>query len=202
MAKWLTRGDPKTSLRNFRRKENTKFTMKRILVCLAIVTLLSKCKEVDEFTQFEMEFTEEISFPAGTELNIPFEITSPDINTEYQDVYESYNTKADRIEEIQLKELELTISSPQLGSFDFLESIQIAISSAGMDEMDIASIYEIPNSGESVIELETSKVNLKDYLSIDQFGFKLNSVADQGLAEDYTISVRSIFFVDARVLGQ
>ncbi len=176
--------------------------MKNTLFIVCAALLFSSCEKIDELTKFEMEFTESFTVQAGTPLDLPFAISTPEINTDYQSVYEQYDTRADRIEEITLKEIQLTVSSPSSGSFNFLESVEVSISSEGEEPQSIAERKDIPNDESSVLELETSQVNIKDYLSVDRFTLSTSTVCDELLAEDYIIDVKCVFFVDARVLGQ
>ncbi|MFK7756742.1 MAG: hypothetical protein AB8B53_07405 [Flavobacteriales bacterium] len=176
--------------------------MKNTLFLIGIVIICASCEKVDQLSQFEMEFKESFTIEAGTPLDLPFTLATPEINTDYQSVYEQYDTRADRIEEINLKEIEFTISSPSSGTFNFLESVSMSISSEGEEAQSIAEKTDIPNDQSTALSLETSEVNLKDYLSVDRFTLSASTVCDELLTEDYTIDVRCIFFVDARVLGQ
>ena len=139
---------------------------------------------------------------ARTPLDVPFELITPSIETEYQTVYYQYDTRPDKIEEIKLKDADLTITSPSNGTFNFLESVALSISTSELEKIDIASKMDIGNMNQNSITLETADVNLQDYLSENEFNLNISAVTDEVLLEDYVIDIHTVFFVDARVLGQ
>jgi len=174
----------------------------RIILALFLGAAFTGCEKIDELTQFDVDLESMITIQAGTPLDLPINILTPDIETDYEAVYSAYDTRADRIEEVQLSSLTLEIISPESGNFNFLESIDLSMQ-AGDDEAEsIAYKTSIADDNAITLELETSSANLKDYLSIDNFKLKLNCITDEILTADHDIKVKMKFFVDARVLGQ
>ncbi len=164
------------------------------------IQVFMSCKKV-ELTQFEMDFEETITIEAGTPLNVVLDMTTPNIETKYQEVFETYNTKRELIEEISLKSLKFQINTPSSGNFNFLESAEFKLSANGEETDAIATIV---NSEENTTELmaDTSGDNIKDFLTIDEFGIKVSLITDEVLTEDYELKISFVFFVDAKVLGQ
>ncbi len=176
--------------------------MRNLIIGLSLVLGFSSCDKVDELTQFEMAYTQSFTIEAGTPLDVPFQLITPSIETDYQEIYSQYDTRPDKIEEIKLRKVDFTITSPSEGSFNFLESIALSISTSDLEKTDIASKSAIGDMNENSISLETADVNLKDYLSVNEFNLNLDVVTDEVLSEDYVIDIHTVFFVDARVLGQ
>jgi len=175
--------------------------MSRYLFALSIVFLFMGCKKVDKLTQFEMEFDETIVIPASSGINLPFNIISPDIATNSESTFEVNDTRKDLIEEIKLRTLNLFVTSPSNANFNFLKSIHIYISADGLSEIEIASKATVAENT-IVLSLDVTDADLKEYIKADQFSLRLNTETDEVLTTDYHIAMHSVFFVDAKILGQ
>jgi hypothetical protein len=106
------------------------------------------------------------------------------------------------IEEVKLTSLELTITVPSDGNFDFMKTINVYMSAEGLPETKIAWKENIPNGSGSVLELDTSNEDLKEYIKKDKVVMRLNTITDQLITTEYHIDIHSVFFVDAKILGQ
>lgn len=71
--------------------------MRNISIALILALGLSSCEVVDKLTQFEMEYMQSFTLAAGTPLDVPFELITPSIETEYQAVYSQYDTRPDKV---------------------------------------------------------------------------------------------------------
>jgi hypothetical protein len=177
--------------------------MKFLFTSMAIaLVLLTGCKKIDELTQFYIEYNEEVVIPASTGISLPFNILTPDIETNSEATFESNNTNKDLIEEIVLTKLDLTLTSPSNEDFSFLESIGIYINADGLDEKRIAWQDDVPDNAGAILTLFTSPDDIKEYIKKDKYTLRVNAVTSEALAQDHSINVYSKFFVDAEVLGQ
>ena len=172
------------------------------LITALTLIVLSGCKEIDKLTQFEMEFTESVVIESTSAINLPFNIIQPDIETNASSTFQSNNTRKELIEEIRLTQLDLTLTSPDNGNFDFLKTIKIFLNASGLDEIEIASYENVPEGSGQYIELSVSGADLKEYIKKEEFTLRLNTVTDETITADHYIDVHSVFFVDAEVLGQ
>jgi len=50
--------------------------------------------------------------------------------------------------------------------------------------------------------LDLADVDLKEFIKKDKFVLRLNTVTDELINSDQYIDVYSVFFVDAKILGQ
>ena len=166
------------------------------------LTLLTGCKKIDKLTQFEMDYTATIVIPSSTVINLPFNLLTPDIESDSESEFAVNNTHKDKVEEIILKSLNLSISSPSHADFSFLESINIYIVAEGLSEEIISWKTDIPEDIGSMLSLETADTDLKEYIKKDEFSLRLNTVTDELITSDYQIKLEAIFFVDAKILGQ
>ena len=172
-----------------------------VLVVLAVFTFLG-CKKIDKLTQFNMEFNHFATIPSSTGVNLPFNILTPAVETNSSSTFNANNTRKDLIEEIILKELNLTVTSPSGRTFSFLKSITIYINADGLSETKIAYNDNVPQNAGSTLALTSVGTNLKDYLTKDKYSLRVNAVTDELISPDYEITIFSKFFVDAKILGQ
>lgn len=172
---------------------------KRIIGFSLIVLMTSGCKDLDKLTQFNMEFNQSFVIPASTGVNLPFNIMTPDVQTNSSSTFSNNKTRKDLVDEIKLTKLELTITSPANADFSFLKSVSIYISAPGLTETKIAYKDEVPTNAGTLLALDVSGVDLKEYIKADKFSLRLNTVTDELLASDHTLNARSNFFVNAKI---
>ncbi|TNE55058.1 MAG: hypothetical protein EP338_04925 [Bacteroidetes bacterium] len=175
--------------------------MKYLLVSVILLSLVA-CKKVDKLTQFNMKYDEVVSIPSSTGVDLPFNILSPDITTNSESTFASEDTRKDLIEQIILTNLELSVVSPSSEDFSFLKSISVFISAEGLPETKIAYQENIPDNAGSTLSLTTTNADLKEYIKQDFYSLRVNATTDEFLAEEHRINVHSVFFVDAKLLGQ
>lgn len=183
-------------------KQQEKSEMKKSpLLLLFLLVFAIGCDKAEELTQFDLEYNETVVIPSTTGLNLPFNLFTPDMESNSESAFEVNDTRKDLIEEIQLTTLDLTLTSPSTGSFSFLKSIEIYISADGLSEQKIAWKESIPANPGKKLVLETTSNDLKDYIKKDSFKLRLNTVTDEAITSDHEIDVHSVFFVDAEILG-
>lgn len=172
------------------------------IISLIILIANTGCKKIDKLTHFNMEYTETFTIPSSTGVNLPFNIASPDVETNSTSEFEINDTRKDLIEEIQLTQLDLSITSPSNGDFSFLKSAEIYISADGLSEAKIAYINSVPSSAGKNLSLETTKADLQEYIKKDKFDLRLKVVTDEIITSDYQVETHAVFYVDAKILGQ
>jgi hypothetical protein len=177
--------------------------MNRVFYLLIpLLFVVNGCKIIDELTQFEMEYNESIVIPSSTGINIPLDVFTPDIESNAESTFAVNNTNKDLIEEIILTQLDLTLTSPSNGDFSFLNSIEIYISAEGLEDVKIAWKYDIASDVGNYIDLETTNQDIKEFIKKEEFVLKTTTVTDELLSSDHQINIHSIFYVDAKILGQ
>lgn len=173
-----------------------------ILLLSALLLTIFSCDELDKLTQFNMKYSESITVPSSTVIDFPINLSTPSIESNTESTFAGNNTNKNLIETIRLDEMTLTIQSPTSGDFGFLESVQLFINADELDEIEIAYLEEVPADASNTISLETTGVNLKDYLLKDSFQLRMKSSTDETIESDHEIQINSTFFVDAKILGQ
>ena len=175
--------------------------LRKFLFPIVFLILFVGCDKIDELTKFDITYNQKATIPSSTGIDLPFDIFTPETETNSESEFAVNDTRKDLIEEIKLTELELIITSPSEADFSFLKSIEIFISAEGMDEIQIASLNDIPDDTGNRLNLDTSDRDLKDYIKKDKFTLRLNTVTDEIIGSDHELDVNSTFFVDAKILG-
>lgn len=177
--------------------------MKNLIIVLGLILVVSinSCKEVDKLTHFNMDYNSSVTIPSTIGINLPFDIYSPDIKTNSTETFEVNNTNKDLVEEAQLTDLSMTITSPTGNDFSFLKSIEIYLSADGLDEIKVAWNDQINGENKNTISLETSSENLEEYIKKDEIKLKVTTVTDEVILRDYDIDINSNFYIDAKILG-
>lgn len=121
---------------------------KHFIIILFLIFFGTSCDKIkdalDELTKFEMEYNKSITISSTVNINIPFDIITPEIESNSESTFESNNTHKDLIEEIKLIELNLELTSPEENDFGFIKSLEIYITAEGLEETKIAWIEDIP----------------------------------------------------------
>jgi hypothetical protein len=176
--------------------------MKKPLLIAAILIIGSfGCKELDKLTQFDIEYNEEVVIPSTIGMDLPFNVATPDISTDSESKFSVNDTRKGLIEFISLKSMTLDLTQPADGDFGFLKSISIYIKADGLDEIKIAWLDEVPADPGATLDLDTSDEDLQEYIKMDSFSLRVNTVTDEIITSDHHIDIKSVFFVDAKILG-
>lgn len=174
---------------------------KTLIILLTIVLAYGSCKEIDQLTHFSIEYTSNITIESTFLIDIPFNIWTPNIPTNSEEVFSNNNTNTDLVEEITMTEMTMKITSPDTQTFDFLKSIEIYMSAEGLDEVKIAWYTDIPQTGLTSISLETSEDDLKEYIKKDEYKLRSRIVSRQLISVSTDIEIYTRLFVDAEILG-
>ena len=170
----------------------------KILVLMMISLSFNSCKK-NRFTQFRINYEMVVEIPSSTGINLPFNIFTPETKTNSEAQFEVNNTRKDLIEQIILEGLELEINSPNNGNFNFLKSVELYISAEGLDDQKIAFKENLGNDNVRTIILETTNIDVQEYIKKDNFSLKLTTVTDEVTTSDYEIIIKSSFFIDAKL---
>ncbi|MDF4203627.1 hypothetical protein PXD56_11700 [Maribacter sp. SA7] len=174
---------------------------KKYIAIACFFALFTACDKLDELTKFDMEYSQRATIPSSAGIDLPFDVFTPEVETNSESTFEVNDTRKDLIEEIKLTELEMVIISPDGADFSFLNSIEVYISADDLEEIKIAYLEEVPEDAGNVITLDTSDTDLKEYIKKDEFSLRLNTVTDELMSTDHELEVNSTFFVDAKILG-
>lgn len=174
--------------------------MKVTLIKFCLFASLFSFMSCNKLTQFNMDYDSEVVIPSSTGINLPLNLTSPEVETNSSETFEVNDTRKDKIEQIILTDLELSILTPSGQDFSFLKSISLFLSADGLPEVEIASQQNIESTS-AILVLETSGADLQEYIKKDEFTLRTNVTTDEILTSDYHINVHQVYFVDAKIIG-
>jgi len=173
---------------------------KSIIFITALSFLLFGCKKAEELTQFNIDYTTEVTIPSSSGLNLPFDVFTPDMETNSSSKFAVNDTRKDKVEVISLTKLQLVLKTPSNSDFGFLKSIEVYIDADGLSEKRVAFDTDIPSTIGKILNLEVVSDNLKDYIIKDEFSLRVKTVTDEAISRDHVIDINSTFFVDAKIL--
>lgn len=175
--------------------------MKKFLLIFSLVSVFISCDKLDELTKFEMDFDQTVIIPSSSGVDLPFDVFTPETETNSSSEFAVNDTRKDLIEEIVLKKLIMSVNSPEGEDFSFLESIIIYMSAEDLPEIKIAWNEEVAANPGVQLDMITTTEDLKEYIKKDSYTLRLKTVTDEFLSTDYEIEIASTFFVDAKILG-
>jgi hypothetical protein len=175
--------------------------MKKLLL-LVLITGFINCDKIDRlFTHFEIQNESEFTVASTTIINSPISFDTPDVTTNSSSEFSNNNTNADLVESVKLKSLILSIISPSDADFNFLKSVRIYISADGLEEVELANLEDIENDNLSILNMNTTGVELREYVKRDSYSLRVSTITDETIAQDHQIKANAIFNVDAEILG-
>ncbi len=175
-----------------------KYTLGFFLISLLL--LPTSCKKLREITRFDITTVSYATIPSGGIVNLPFQIFTPDIETNSAQEFETNKTEARLVRAAFLKSLTLNIHQPNQANFDFLRSVEIFISAANLEEKRIAAQTDIPQTGLKTLSVGTDDaIDLKDYIKGDKYKLRVQAVTRQLPGSDVTIRINSRFEVEANI---
>lgn len=161
--------------------------MKKLLFLLPLVALFTfvGCKKIDQLLTFTVDVTQEVKIPGyvgGAQL-APVTVT-----TKSEDSFRNNKTTRDKVKNVLLDKFTLTVTQPAGSNFDFLQKLELYISTNANNKILLAHIDNVPR-GVSTITLIPTKAKLDEYLKSETYD--LTSVATTVGFNLTTFTVRS-----------
>ncbi len=172
-----------------------------LFVLLLTVYAQQGCKQLANLTKFHINYNTHVTIKKTLGIDLPITVLTPNITTNSSSEFAAKNTHKNLIDFINLSELDMTITSPQSSTFDFLKNIEISISANGLPDKKIAWLDNIPKTGLKHIVLDVSTDDLKEYIKQDSFVLKTKTTTRELISHDTDIAIHCNFFVDAKILG-
>ena len=173
--------------------------MHKFTLLLIVLLATTSCKKDSIGIRFKMDYETSFTVSSGNLLNLPFDVFTPDVTTNSQAEFEANDTRKDKIQEIKLETLKLTITAPQGAKFDFLKSVYLTIEATGLPDQRVAYIENVAD-GQTELNLLVEDANLAEYIKMDKFGLKEETTIDKTLNQDVEIRANMSFAVKANPL--
>ncbi len=173
--------------------------MKNKIIIVALFVLAS-CKAIDKLTMFDLKYNTSFTIPKNTIVGIPIDLTSPEVATYSEEEFTINDTRKDLIEGIKLKKLLLEIENIDY-TFSFLKSVEVYLKADGLPEVKVAEKMYIPEDIGRTLDMDVTDTDLAAYIKKDKIQMRVKTVTDKPLTQDLRTQLRSIFRVDAKILG-
>ncbi|PHR48133.1 MAG: hypothetical protein COA32_06325 [Fluviicola sp.] len=170
-----------------------------ILLILIIPFILFGCKK--KLTNFNLDDNFQTTIPSSSPVDIPFTIHTQEQETNSEAEFESHDTRKDKIQQIVLKDLVITILAPEGEDFSFLSSLEIYLSSTNHAEEKVAFANDISNDIGSEIVCNSVGQDLQKFVKDDKFKIRIRTVTDEVITQDIDINIYTNFFVDAKLIN-
>ena len=179
------------------------FNTSKILSLLLAVLLLgaSGCKKIEDLLTFKIDDSSSFVVPASGVLNTTvLSLPGATVNSSSSGTYSANNTSADRVQDVTLERLNLTVTDPAGQNFDFLKTVKIYIASdnQGTNKTLLASLDPVP-TGQTTISLTPSGAKLDMYLRNGSYSLFTDVTLAQPVRQNTTVRADSRFSVKAKL---
>lgn len=183
--------------------------MKRMMlvICLLMLIPLGACKKLKSLANISINipYNTQVTIPSVYEEGIPLPgngvsatIGPIPIETRSQQYMAEYNTDADNIVRVSLKQLSLKVIYPSNETIDFLDTVRIYISAQGQPEILVA--YHYGRVGGDSLVLTSNNDDLKNYFISDVMNIKLTGRFNRVPAPGTQLGIYSVFNMVANPL--
>lgn len=184
----------------------SRYTVFTMVLAFASAMTLSQCKKgdsiVDSLTHFTFETDYVVKVPASPVTPFPVSILTPEIKTHSDVAFNANNTRADLVEQIILRQLDLSVKTPSGGTLSFLKSVNIYAIADGLPEVKVAYKDDVPANVGATLSLDVTGAELREYFKKDKYVLRITVTTDEAVTEDYEVNAHGVFFVDAKILGK
>jgi hypothetical protein len=174
--------------------------MKKIglpVIMLFLIVSINSCKKIKELLTFNISNTSEFTVPSSSVINLPLVFNSPEVKSSASETFSSNGTSADKVKDVKLESVKLSVLSPSGKTFSFLKSIKIYISGGSLPEKLLASKENITDDVGSELNLDVTSDKLDDYAKLSTYSLRYEIITDQTITEDVKISALVNFKVTA-----
>ena len=170
--------------------------MKKIIFSLLVISTVLLSTSCKKYKEFNVTSTSSFTIPSNNALiNLPMEIVTPESTTNFQSQVETQGSSSKLIDHVTLTSFNLTITNPANANFNFLNSIEVYLSSPNQPEILLASQYDIPENNATQLMLNPSGEDLKEYVKESNLTIRTKAVTDKVINYDISIKTDEVFLV-------
>ncbi|MBF9239230.1 hypothetical protein I2I05_17635 [Hymenobacter sp. BT683] len=173
--------------------------MKKILLLAPLVLLLVfvGCKKIDKLLTFNVDVTQSVTIPG---YFVGAQLAPVSVTTKSEDSFRNNKTSRDKVKDVYLDKMVLTVTNPSGANFDFLEKINVYINTPGdNNKILLANLQAVPLST-NIINLEPTKVKLDEYLKSDKYELTVETKLRGFSPTEFTVRSDATFRVTASPL--
>ena len=170
--------------------------MKKVFLFLPLLLLTAffGCKKIDQLLTFNVDVTQSVTIPG---YFVGAQLPAVKVTTRSEESFRNNKTSREKVKDVYLSKLVLTVTSPPGSTFDFLNSIDIFINTPGANNrILLAKLATVPR-GVSTITLEPTSARLDEYLKSDIYELTVDAKLSGFNANDFTVRSDATFKVTA-----
>jgi hypothetical protein len=160
---------------------------------------LAACEKVEGLLSFKISNETSFTVPSAIGLNLPTFLPTPDVTTNASQTFENNNTDVNKVQDIRLESLVLSITSPANATFAPVKSVRLYISAPGFEEKLLASKENIPAGAGNTLSLDVTREKMDNYVKRERFSVRTEVVTRQAVFQDTGVIARMIFGVTANL---
>ena len=185
--------------------------MKKIIFLVLVITSVTACQKIKNLANisFSIPYSQTITVPTvpgytygmpipGGSVQLPFPPVTVAINA--QQYFNQYHASAKNVVSASLGSMSLQITTPETQYFDFLNTIQLSVSTEIQPVVLVAYLYDVPKGQKTINLIITPGVDLKDYVTGDSITVQLNAYVNAVPAPGTQIYLSGNFNVTANPL--
>jgi len=172
--------------------------MRKLLFFLAMAGMFFV--SCDQGITVDIDTTLPMTIDKEVPLNEPVSFVVDGLGANIEAELNENGVNKDMLDAINLKELKLTVKSPEAQTFSMLSSVKAFVEAEGLGKKEIASKTIIQNdTGELILDVNEDN-NLKDYLLKNSLIFSVETIVTDSLSEDVNVDVYGKFSVTGSLL--
>ncbi len=190
--------------------------MKKVIIALVLFSSIPfySCEdiidELDQLTQFDLEFSENFTYPAAPFFADSIRFDGPPVSTNSDTTFKTNNTQRSLVQEVKLKSLDISILSPDSGNFQFMDYIRVfimadlngdGIYSDDNERIEVANKMVIPQNVGKELILDPLPGDYKEFVFQEEIKLSLQYGTNRATTFPLELDIKSIFNVNAKVLG-
>jgi len=172
------------------------FRLGAFAVLLALAGLAA-CEKVEDLIRFKISSETSFTVPSAIGLNVPTPLPTPDVTTNASQTFKNNNTEVNKVKDIRLENLVLTITSPANATFAPVKSVRLYISAPGVEEKLLASKENIPTDVGNTLSLDVTGEKMDNYVKRESFQVRTEVVTRQAVFQDTDVTAKMSFGVTA-----
>jgi hypothetical protein len=170
-----------------------------IMGASVFLLMLSGCKDVADLLTFTIDHSVTFQVENSSPINLPIEIATPEVPTNSSQTFQNNNTNAGLVKDIKLQEIKLTVTNPSGKTFSFLKSITLFISTSQTNEIELASLDDVPATA-TTITLTPTNAKLDEFVKASSYKLRTSLVMRETLTQTVDVKTDLKFKVTASPL--
>ena len=170
--------------------------MKKVIFIISILSCLVACKKAKQLLDITFRFTTKYDFTlpkvADQVYPVPdslISVQTPEINNTIPDEFQKNKADINKVKEVAIESIDLTIKSPVGQTFDFMKSVEVYLGASGKGEVLVASKDNIHtlSPAPNTLSLDVKGANIVDYIKGPTYYLKIKTRLVKTYTQDIVV---------------